>query len=155
MVCKRLVCHQYSVAVWSLPRLPQPLTRDTFYKWLMTSKSKSYNDSFRYTFDFYDAARSKFCTCHDSSAVVACAKFISGWVIIFTESKTYSTRFGVCAHKLFVKLVPGHQHCPQVISGHRGRGLRTSVVSRRYIKPGSLPKDPLSCEWLISNMWRY
>ena len=43
----------------------------------------------------YDSSRSQICTCHDSSAVVACAKLWPDQVIIFHITVTYIfTRFG-------------------------------------------------------------
>ena len=55
-----------------------------------------------------DQIRSQFCTCHDSSAVMACAKLWPDWDIIFHKTVTcIIKRFGLWAHKSFVKWVSG------------------------------------------------
>ena len=49
--------------------------------------------------DSYVAMRSQFCTCHDSSAVVACAKLWLHWATNFhARSTLFFTRFGLWAH---------------------------------------------------------
>ena len=54
---------------------------------------------------------SKFCTCHDSSAVMTCAKL---WpdliIIIIVKARIIFTRFQLWAHKTFAKQVPGNAH---------------------------------------------
>ena len=51
--------------------------------------------------------RSQFCTCHDSSSVMACAKLWPDLVIIFHIRATHILiRFRLGAHKLFVKWIP-------------------------------------------------
>ena len=51
--------------------------------------------------------RSQFCRCHDSWAVMACAKLWPDLIISFHVRATYIfTRFGLWAHKLFVKCIP-------------------------------------------------
>ena len=48
--------------------------------------------------------RPQFCTCHDSSAVMACAKLWSDWIIhIKCRAKRIFTRFQSWAHEEFVK----------------------------------------------------
>ena len=46
--------------------------------------------------------RSQFCTCHDSWAVMACAKLWPNWIIIEIRTKRVCAQFRLCAHKLFV-----------------------------------------------------
>ena len=50
-----------------------------------------------------DQTRSQFCTCHDSWAVVACAKLWSDWIIRYEITvKSCFARFHLWAHKLLV-----------------------------------------------------
>ena len=58
-------------------------------------------------FDSNDSTRSQFCTCHDSWAVMTCAKLWPAPIIVFEENPTWIlTRFGFWAHKPFVSWVP-------------------------------------------------
>ena len=57
--------------------------------------------------DSNDPIMSQVCTCHASSAGMACAKFWHGCIIIFHIRATHIyTRFKLWAHESFVKLVP-------------------------------------------------
>ena len=54
-----------------------------------------------------DQIRSQFCTCHDSLAVVTCAKLWPDWIIrIKINAKRVFTRFQPWAHKSLVRRVP-------------------------------------------------
>ena len=54
-----------------------------------------------------DQIRPQFCTCHDSWAVVTCAKLWPDWIITLHGRITFFLmRLGLRAHKLFVKWVP-------------------------------------------------
>ena len=56
----------------------------------------------------HDHIISKFCTCHDSWAVVAYAKLWHDWLSSDRfRTKSIVTRFELCAHKHFVKWIPG------------------------------------------------
>ena len=58
-------------------------------------------------FESDDSIRSEFCTCHDSWAVMACAKFWPDLIVIFHITATHMlTRFGVWAHLLCVRWIP-------------------------------------------------
>ena len=53
--------------------------------------------------DFSDPARSQICTCHDSWAVVACAKLWPDWIIIsYPTGTTILGKFRLWAHNPFV-----------------------------------------------------
>ena len=68
------------------PCLAKCVTDDTnnpFYKRFMNSWLKYYQHSFCSNFDSNHPIMSEFCTCHNSSAVVACAKFWRDLVTIF------------------------------------------------------------------------
>ena len=54
-------------------------------------------------FDSNHPIRSQFCTCHDSFAVMACAKLWTDWMIIFHGRARYIfTKFQLWAHLAFV-----------------------------------------------------
>ena len=56
----------------------------------------------------YDQISSQIYTCHDSSAVMACANLWPDWIVeIEIRAKTIFTRFQLWADKCFVKWVPG------------------------------------------------
>ena len=77
----------------------------------MNSYSKSCQNSFCSRFKMIDLISSPLCTCHDSSAVVTCAKLWPDLVIIFHVISTCNfTRFELWAHKLFVRWVSGTQY---------------------------------------------
>ena len=59
--------------------------------------------------------RSPFCSCHDSWAVVACAKLWPDWVVIFNARATFIfTSFALKAHKVLVKEVHGARRCQAI-----------------------------------------
>ena len=63
-----------------------------------------------------DPIRSQFCTCHDSSAVVACINLWPHWIIrIKMKLKRIFTRFELWAHGPYVKQVPGLGSSPQQV----------------------------------------
>ena len=64
-------------------------------------------------YDYSDPMRSQICICHDSSAVMACAKSWDDWILIFqvTVTSFFLSKFGLWAHELFVKLMPGIGKC--------------------------------------------
>ena len=67
--------------------------------------------SLKYNFSFYmhnnDQIMSQFCTCHDSSAVVAYANLCHEWAIrIEKRAKQIFTRFLLWAHKTICKMCP-------------------------------------------------
>ena len=79
---------------------------DQFHKKFMKYWLKSCQNYFCCNFVCNDTSMSKFCICHDSSAVVACAKFWLDYFIIFhTRAAHIFIRFGLWAHKPFVKWV--------------------------------------------------
>ena len=75
---------------------------DTFHKWFMSSWMKSYENVFCFNLDLSHTIRSQMCTCHDSLAVMACAKLWSDWpdlIINFhTRKKTIRIRSGFGYH---------------------------------------------------------
>ena len=69
-----------------------------FHKNYFTKFSKNYHSD--------GPIWSPICTCHDSSAVVTCAKLWSDWVIIFQERVTWIfRRLGLWVHNTFGCLV--------------------------------------------------
>ena len=82
--------------------------RYLFHKGIMSSLSKSRENESCSNLKDNDQIRSQFCTCHDSSAVVACAKLWYGLIIRNTiPTRRIFTRFQLWAHKMFVRWVPG------------------------------------------------
>ena len=69
--------HSSCMWVWNSSNKP-----GTFYKGLMSSLLKSCQHSFCSNIDIITPIRSEFCTYHDSSSVVTCAKFWPDWIII-------------------------------------------------------------------------
>ena len=67
-------------------------------------------------FHFNEAIRPQICTCHDSSAVMACAKLWPDLTIIFhTRARNIFKQFGSWAHKLFVTWV-GSRPCQAMLT---------------------------------------
>ena len=81
---------------------------DPFHKWFMHSWLQLPQDSFSSNSYFDNSIRFQFCTCHDSSAVMACAKLWPDLIIKFHKrARQIFTRYGLWAHKPLVKRVPG------------------------------------------------
>ena len=77
--------------------------RDLFHKWVMSSSLKFHKKSSYSKFYYNDPIRSQFCTCHDSWAVVACAKLWPYWILMFHVRITDSLgRFRLWGHKLWL-----------------------------------------------------
>ena len=75
----------------------------------MSSFLKSHKSSFYSNFNSNNGnIRSQICTCHDSRAVVTCAKLWPDWIIIFYVRTLciFFTSFGFGAHKSCVKWLP-------------------------------------------------
>ena len=74
-------------------------------------KKNTLKNSYSSSLDSCATIRSKFCTCHDSLAVVTCAKLWpdSGWLDISFHVRITNIfmRLGLSAHKFFVKWVSG------------------------------------------------
>ena len=83
------------------------MSRDPFYKRVMSSSTKSYENTC-WSVMWYDyQGRSQFCTCHDSGAVVRCATLCRNWRILITiEARRIFVRFQLWSQKLSVKWVP-------------------------------------------------
>ena len=83
------------------------------HKGFMRSSFKSWGNSVSSYFDSNDPIRSQFFTCHDSLAVMACAKM---WhdciIIIFYISAIYIFKILWWVHKPFVKWVSHPSQCP-------------------------------------------
>ena len=78
------------------------------YKCFINSQMKSHDNLFcsNLTSNYPYPIRSQFCTCHDSSAVMACAKLWPGLIIIVLERTIcILQKIGWWIHKLFVKPV--------------------------------------------------
>ena len=58
---------------------------DPFHQWFMSSQFKSRKNSFGFYFEYKDLIRSHFCTCHDSSAVMTCAKLWPDCITVLHE----------------------------------------------------------------------
>ena len=72
-------------------------------------------------FDCNGLNRSQICTCHDSAAVVACAKLWPDLMIMcYVTAACIFTKFASWADRLFVKLAPGSRanicSCPGAVS---------------------------------------
>ena len=79
---------------------------DTFHKQSLSSYLKSCENSIPFNFFFNGTSRSQFCTWHNSSAVVPCAKFWSDWsIVLHVRTTLICVRFGLLSHKPFVKWV--------------------------------------------------
>ena len=74
----------------------------------MSSQPKSCKNSYYSYLNNNALIKSQFCTCHDSWAVVTCAKLWLVWIIIcHLKAMCILVRFGLWAHKRLVKRVPG------------------------------------------------
>ena len=70
----------------------------------------SQTGSFCSDIDSSGPIRSQFCTCHDSSAVMACAKLRPGLIItVYVRTIWFMTKFGLWTDKQFVKWIPVHE----------------------------------------------
>ena len=88
--------------------------------------SSSCEKSFCPDFDSNDRISSQFCTCHDSWAVMTCAKLWPDSIIIFQVKATWVlTRFGLWAHVSFVQWAPDPWGIPQ--GSQSGRGVSRRV----------------------------
>ena len=119
--------------------------RDTgtyFTKGFMSSWPKSYETSFCFNmFNFHSnkPIRSQICTCHDSSAVMACAKLWPDIInCLHVRARHIFTRFGLWAHKMLVKHVPGHKH--------GSRGTPQQWVNH-HVASGVLKSE---CVWIVT-----
>ena len=107
-----------------------------FYKLIIKILGRIF---FTLTFDSNVPIRSQFSTCHDSYAVVPCAKLWPVWMNIFhVRAFSIYTRFGLWAHKPFVKWVlvpsPHYSHRLELEPRRRGlpsRDIRYSTWTRR------------------------
>ena len=75
----------------------------------LSSPSKYCENVFRFNFDLIDTIKLQFCTCHDSSAVMACAKLWTDQIIILWVRPKYFFSQDL-AHKPFVKWAPDGGH---------------------------------------------
>ena len=77
-----------------------------------------------------DSIRSQTCTCHDSWAVMTCAKLWPNLSIIFEVGvKLIFTRFQLWAYKPFAKWVPGRKcFVGDFVDTHWGKWLCTQVA---------------------------
>ena len=79
-----------------------------FHKEFMSLWSKSCKNMGCFCMQKTDPNRSQFCTCHNSLAVVTCAKLSVDWTIkIKVRTDTIFSRFQLWARKHFVKWIPG------------------------------------------------
>ena len=92
--------------------------------------------------EYNDQIMPQFCTCHDSSAVMTCAKLWHDWIIIKIKTKNNFTRFQLRAHKPFVKWFPAHS---RIISS----------VSQPAVKEGIEKVSQISTVqcWMKSSWW--
>ena len=95
----------------------------TFSQLTMSSWLKSWENSFCSSADFNDTIRSYFCTCHNSWAVVTCAKIWPDCIIFPVRAILMFIIFRLWAHILFVEWVRG-------IWQTRGRCWRESIRDR-------------------------
>ena len=94
-----------------------------FYMRFMSSWLKSYQTHFYCNYESNDQIMSQFCTCHDSSAVVACAKIVTWSDHYLSSNNTMNCkRFGLWN----VKWAPGS--ISYAVSKHAIKG---SVNERR------------------------
>ena len=107
---KHILCVEQSISDRSTshPMPRWPWVWETFYKEFVSTPSKYYKNLGCFYLKNNDQIRSKFCTCHDSSAVVTWAKFWPDLIINFiTKARKIFTRFQQWAHKPCGKWVPG------------------------------------------------
>ena len=84
--------------------LPIPSTRDPFPKRFMSSQWKFWENYLQHNYDSGPWICSQICPCNDSWVVMECAKLLPDKIVIFQERTTWIwTRFGLWAHKTFVK----------------------------------------------------
>ena len=81
----------------------RPISQTFMSSWL-----KSYENSLCCSYDSENSIRSEICTCHNSSAAIACTKFWADLIIIIhVRAKHIFARFESWAQKYFVKWDPG------------------------------------------------
>ena len=87
------------------------VTSGAFCKQFKSSKLKPHSCSFCSNCNSNDSIRSQFCTCHDSSHVLTCARMWTNRIIVLSiiliRATHIFTRFRYLAHKLVLKRVPG------------------------------------------------
>ena len=127
--------------MWTRSRLGAHLTTliEHFWKFLIL-----------YNFVINHTIGSPFCTCHDSSAVVACAKFWPDLIITFRER---AIRFGSWAHRPFVNSVPGLLECNTIdmIIAARYPAICKDTLLPLETHIDFLPLPP----WVSLFRWRY
>ena len=82
----------------------------------MRPKINSYENIYDYWMKNNDLICPHFCTCHDSRAVMTCAKLWADWFTkIRTNARITFTRFELWAHKMLVESVPALSvTCPKL-----------------------------------------
>ena len=83
--------------------------------------TESAENSFCSNSYFNDSIRSQFCTCHDSSAVMACAKLWPDWTIIILESPVWYIFFkiSIISSQTICTICPR----PLVVDAHLGNAF--------------------------------
>ena len=94
--------------------------RDQSHKLFMNSLFKTHQNSFYSNFDSNNPIRLQFCTCHDSTAVMTCAKLWPDQIITHHTTNTILMRFRFWAHKLFVKQALSVPYCLWSVSFEQG-----------------------------------
>ena len=100
------ICYTRTLKKQQLPTNETTMTSrcflDLFHKQLMNAQLKSC-ENFPSNCYSNDPIRSQFCTCHDSLAVMTCAKLQPNWVIVFRLMAIFMfTSFELWAHKPFI-----------------------------------------------------
>ena len=86
----------------------QVMISDSFHNGLMSTWLKPCENYFCLNFHFNYSIQSQICTCHGSSAVVACAKLWPDLIIIrHSWTRCIFTKFGLWVLNFLVKWVPG------------------------------------------------
>ena len=101
--------------------------------------------SFCYTFYSCEDIRSQICTCHVSSAVVACAKL---WPYIIISVAVKANIFELWAHGLFVKSVPATNSADTIYLTFEHQLLFTSHSFYACNHP-SMPQ--IRCRFILKN----
>ena len=102
-------------------------------------------NSLCFNYELDDPIRSQICACHDSWAVMTCAKLWSDWIIIIHVTGTWMfARFGLWAHKRVVSWVLVHS---QADTYHNINTLRPRQNGRHF------PDDIFKWIFLNENVW--
>ena len=102
---------------------------DTFHKCLR-SKSQYCNNTCSSFMKNNAPIKSQFCTCHDSSAIMACAKMLHDWMIRIKNEIKYN----FC--KIWITRMSSYTIC-EIVSWFRSPPTQARQAARVWLKSGS------------------